>query len=154
MARHWTFGQKIGAGFAVTLGLTIAVGIVSIYALRAVVSITDRVITKDSRLLVDAQRLTALSERRGSLSRGFFRTGDARLLDELKETRAEFTALLERLQDTADTEDGRRLHESIEKSAAEHSDAIDKVIALRRSSADLDAVSRAFDEQVTPTRQS
>src|SRR6185503_2802320 len=45
MSRSWTFGRKLGASFAVVVGLTLLMGVVSAYSLRAVVESKDQVIT-------------------------------------------------------------------------------------------------------------
>jgi hypothetical protein len=57
MTRHWTFGQKVGAGFAVTVALAVTIGVVAVIALRSVVASKDRVIDVDAQLLIDAQAL-------------------------------------------------------------------------------------------------
>jgi CHASE3 domain sensor protein len=37
MSRNWTFGRKVGAGFAVTLALSVVMAVIAIYGLRTVV---------------------------------------------------------------------------------------------------------------------
>ena len=76
MIRQWTFGQKLGGGFAVTVALALAIGVVAIYALRATVATKDRVITEQTQLLTDALRLQNVSESQAGASRGFLLTRD------------------------------------------------------------------------------
>ena len=59
MSRHWTFGQKLGLGFAITVLLTVALGLVAILTLRSVVASKDHVITHDAHLLLQAERVAA-----------------------------------------------------------------------------------------------
>jgi methyl-accepting chemotaxis protein len=153
MARHWTYSQRIGAGFAVTVALAVAIGAVSIYALRGVVASKDRVITVDAQLLIDAAKLDAALERKVAASRGFLITGDDLALDRTREARAEFATVLERLKRTSHSDEGRRLLGAIEGSEAEYQRALDEVLSLRRAGATVESASQAFEEEVVPRRQ-
>lgn len=153
MTGQWTFSQKISAGFAVTVALAVAIGVVSIYALRSVVAAKDQVITVNARLLVDAERLSGLRDEKGSATRGFLITREGRFLDEMREARRQFAVIIERLKRSVVTEERRQLVEAIERAEAEHQRAIEEVIALRRTNAPIEAVSRAFDEQVESARK-
>ncbi|MCI0622083.1 MAG: methyl-accepting chemotaxis protein [Acidobacteria bacterium] len=153
MTRHWTFGQKVAAGFAVTVALAIAIGAVSIYALRGVVESKDRVITVNAKNLDDAQKLSASLERKIAAFRGFLLTPEDQYLDRVREARSEFEAVLGKLKRNVTTDESRRILEAIERSEAEHQQAAERVIALRRrSTAALDPVAQAFDEQAAPKR--
>lgn len=153
MMRHWTFGQKVGAGFAVTVALAVAIGLVAMYALRVVVSSKDQVIDVRSQILVDAQTLDAIIEGKGGSVRGFLLTRDERFLAEIQDLRRAFVETLGRLRQNVSAEEGRGLVAAIERAEAGHQQAVDQVIALRRTDATLDAVSRAFDEQIRPRRE-
>ncbi|MQA29589.1 MAG: hypothetical protein GEU82_07100 [Luteitalea sp.] len=152
MIRRWTFGQKVGAGFAVTVALSVAIGVVAIYALRSVVGDKDRVIGVNAQVLIDAQKLYATAEKKGGAGRGFLLTREERFVTELREVRAEFTSVMEQLARNSSSEDERRLLAAIERSEAEHQQAFDRVIALRRTEAPLDEVSQAFESQISPSR--
>jgi methyl-accepting chemotaxis protein len=153
MPQDWTFGQRLGAGLAVIVALTLAIGAVAVRALRSVVESKDRVITVDSQLLVDAQRLRAAVERKGGAVRGFLLARDEKLLDQMQEARGEFKATLARLKDQTSAEEGGRLLEAVERAEADHQQASDAAIAIRRGDRDaLEASARAFDEQVAPRR--
>lgn len=152
MTRHWTFGQRLAAGFAVTVILAVSIGVVSVYALRTVVASKDRVITVDTHLLVDAQRLSQSREEKASAGRGFLLNREERYLDQMREARSEFATVIERLKRNVRTDDGLRLVEAIERAEREHQQAIEQVISLRRTSATNEGVARAFEEQVGPKR--
>src|SRR5687767_2913416 len=100
MTRHWTFGQKVGAGFAATVLLTVAIGALAVYALNVVVRSKDDVINVDAALLLNAQRLTVAIEKKGSASRGFFLTGDDQHLENVRQEREAFIAVLSQLRET------------------------------------------------------
>jgi CHASE3 domain sensor protein len=152
MTRHWTFGQRLSAGFAATVVLAMAIGIVAIFALRNVVASKDRVIDVNAQLLMGAQELRSLAERKGGEARGFLLTREERFLTGMRDTRAQLTQVAERLRQIAQTDEGRRLLDAIVGSEDKHQQAMEQVIALRRTDASLDAVSRAFDQHVTPPR--
>jgi methyl-accepting chemotaxis protein len=151
MPRNWTFGQKIGAGFAVTVSLTIVLGAVAVRTLRSVVESKDRVITVDAQVLLDAQRLHTATETKGSALRGFLLTREERFLDQMREARGAFAAALGRVKNHAATDQGRRQLEAIERVEADYQQAADRVIATRRDGS-AEVAGRAFDEQVVPKR--
>ncbi|HSV52028.1 MAG TPA: methyl-accepting chemotaxis protein [Burkholderiaceae bacterium] len=153
MIQHWTFGQKISAGFAVIIALTIAIGALSIYALRDVVASKDRIITVNSHLLLDAERLNGRRDEKAAAIRGFLLTGEERFLDQMRETRREIGIIVGRLKRGAVSDEGRRQVEAFERAETEHQNANERVIALRRTTANAETVSRAFEEQVGAARK-
>ena len=153
MSQHWTFTQKISAGFALIVALAIAIGAVSIYTLRGVVASKDRVITVNTHLLVDAERLSGLREEKAATSRGFLLTGEERFLEQMREARNALLAILERLKRNVVTAEGRRLVDTVGQAEAVHQQALERVIALRGTAATAEALSRAFEEQVGGARQ-
>jgi methyl-accepting chemotaxis protein len=153
MVRHWTFGQKLGASFALLVALAIAMGAVAYIALRTVVSTKDQVIDVDAQLLIDAMEVQALGESKGSDARGFLLTGDERFVVDMQSTRAELGAALERLRRNVVTDEARQLVDAIGQTEAAHQRAMDAAIAQRRTTAPLETIVRAFDQQVRPARE-
>src|SRR5688572_28927105 len=133
MTRHWTFGQRIGAGFAVTVMLGIAIGGIALYSLRTVVASKDRVIDVNAQLLIGAQELQAEAERKGGEGRAFLLTRNERYITGIRDARAQFAQILERLQQDVYTDEGRRLLEATVRAEEEHQRALEQVIALRRT---------------------
>ena len=153
MTRNWTFGQKLGAGFAVTVALAVAIGAVTVYALNTAVISKDAVITVNAQVLVDAERLRTAREVKSSDARAFLFTRDEGYLDEMRAARGDFTTILERLRSRVPSEEGQRLLDSLGQAEAAHQQVLDQVIELRRTNAPVETVSRAFDEQVGPRRE-
>ena len=153
MARHWTFGQRVGGSFAVLVTLAVVMGLVAYVALRTVVSTKDRVIDVDTQLLIDAQKIQALAEAKGSDARGFLLTGDERFVTEMQASRAELVDTLERLRRNVATDEGGRLIENAAQAEATHQRSMDDVIARRRAGAAVETIARAFDDQVRPARE-
>ncbi len=152
MDRHWTFGQKIVAGFAVMVVLTIVMGVVSAIALNTVVASKDEVITQDSPRLVLAERMYTLRERQGKTNRTYLLTGDPQDLTDLNAARNDFDAIIEELRAKRETDEGRQAVDAIVRAEAEHRQAIDQVIEMRKANADLPAIVGALNERVEPKR--
>lgn len=152
MSRHWTFGQKLATGFAVTVLLALAIVLVATYALRSVVTSKDQVITVDAQLLIDAERLRAAMERKGGSGRAVLLTGENRFIDQMQEARRDFFKSLELVKRKLAQSAMERLVDAIEISEREHQQEVDAVIALRRAGGSTDAAGRAFEERVAPKR--
>lgn len=153
MGRHWTFGHRIGAGFAFTVLLAIATGGIAIYALRVVVDRKDRVIDVNAQLLIDAEALQTLIEQKAGAGRGFLLVREDRYLTDMREARVALTRIIERLRRNVVTEDGRRMLDEVARSEEAHQQALDEIIALGRSNPADGAIARAFDQRVRPTRE-
>jgi methyl-accepting chemotaxis protein len=152
MTRNWTFGQKIGAGFLVTVALTVVIGAVAIRALEQAVDSKDRVISVYAQSLIEAEALRTGVERKGGAARAYLLTRDERFLEEMRSARSEIAAAVGRLKGRAPGDDVRRLVDALEQSEAEHQQAMDQVLLLRRGSATAEAAGRAFEDQVYPRR--
>src|SRR5262245_31359831 len=120
MSRNRTYGQKIAAGFAVTVVLTLVLGGVATYALRYVVTSKDYVTSTYVRLLADAVRLDQMAERKSSALRGYLLTSEPRYLEQVREARTQFISTLNHLSDLLPSDDGRRQIAAIEQAEIEH----------------------------------
>ena len=149
MSDDWTFGRKLAAGFAAAVVLVIIIASVAILALRGVVTDKDRVIDVNAPLLVDAEAMHAARERKSSAIRAHLLTREERHLEQMREARATFVETLERAKQAARTDAARTDLAEIERAERNHQDAIDQVIELRRTDAQTEAVSRAF-ENINP----
>jgi methyl-accepting chemotaxis protein len=154
MVRQWTFGQKLTATIALLVVLAVVIGGVSFVALRSVVSSKDQVIDVEAQLLIDAQQVYALRERKGSDARGFLLTADERFTEGMQRARTELDDLLNRIQrNIRDDQEARSLVDAVREAEAEHQQALDQVIALRRTAAPIATVVRAWDERIAAPRE-
>src|SRR5258706_14002561 len=94
MPRNLTFGKKIGLGFASIVAITLAIGLVSVHALRSVVAGKDRVIDVNAHLMLEAERLQSLTESKSSAARGFLLSLEESLMDQMLRARGELPAPL------------------------------------------------------------
>jgi methyl-accepting chemotaxis protein len=153
MNRSWTFGKKIAAGFAAVIVLSILISAIAVYALKTVVASKDRVIDVNAQNLVLAEKLRGTIEGRSAAARGYLLTREERFLEQMKSARTDFAATITRLKTALYTDEGKRLIDLVERAEAEYQAASDRVIALRKTDAAPDAVSRAFDSEVLPKRE-
>lgn len=153
MARHWTFGRKLGAGFALIAALAMVSAVIAVFALKSVVSVKDEVITHHGQLLIDARALDAQMEHRVAAARAFLLTKEERHLANSRSAREGFRKLLGRLESLSTAEERRALS-FVGQLETEHQQTLEEVLALRRSDLPLEAVVKAFDERVVPKRDS
>jgi methyl-accepting chemotaxis protein len=153
MARHTTFSQKVAVGFGASLVLTVAIGAVSVLALRSVVDSKDEVITTYTDHLLQAERLNLAVERKVTASRTFLLTRDEQDAVRMREARADLLVRTERLRAAADGQRTRDLLDQLTRTEAAHQQAADEVMQLRRDGADPARVVKAFDEGPAPLRE-
>ncbi|MBI1943735.1 MAG: CHASE3 domain-containing protein [Betaproteobacteria bacterium] len=152
MGKNWTFGQKLGSGFAVMIAFAILIGGVAAYALRATVESKDRVITHDAQIVIEAERLQTNSEVKGSALRGYLIAREQRSLDLLRVARGEFTASIARLQSLADADEERRLLSAIERASESDRQVVDDILALARTETRPEVIEREFEDKLFPAR--
>jgi CHASE3 domain sensor protein len=152
VSKQWTFGQRLGGGFALMIALALAIGAVGVVALRDVVASKDDVITSNGPRVIEAVSLRMLVERKGGAGRGFLLTRDEKFIEKLREVRTDIDATIAHLRERASSDEERRELEKVAHLEAEHRKAFDDVIALRRTDATTDVVAKQFDELVVPKR--
>jgi methyl-accepting chemotaxis protein len=152
MPRHTTFSQKVAAGLGVSALLTVAVGAVSVIALRSAVTSKDEVISVHAQRLVDAERLRVDVERKVTAGRTYLLTGDPSQLDQVQQARAAFLSGVEQLARAAREAAIRDLLTAVRTAEAAHQQAADEVVALRRGGAPPADVILAFDQRAVPKR--
>jgi len=153
MWRSWTFGQKIGLGFAVMVVFVVLIGTVSMYALRSVIREKDRVLAVHAQSVIVAEKLLTRLERGKALNRGFLLTQEEQYLEERGAVLEEFQVLVRQLRSqVADAEESARI-DKIEQASAAQLAATDRVIEMRKTDADAAASAKAFKEEVVPKVQ-
>jgi methyl-accepting chemotaxis protein len=148
----WTFGRKLGAGFAIVVALTVVMAAVATYALRTVVASKDQVIAVHARNLVDGAQFGSMTARKNVIARGFIVDKDDKYFEEFRNLRSKALFLLARVRERTSDPEGHRLVEELTQREADHHAAIERVMALRRTDAPTEAVARVFDEEDQPRR--
>jgi methyl-accepting chemotaxis protein len=153
MNQHWTFGQKVGAGFAVVVALAILIGVIAVRTLDSVVAAKDRIINVNSHLLLDAERLSGASDEHAAAFRGYLLTTEERYTEQIQETTQRIRATIDRLRRGVSTDESRQMLEAIERAEADYQVVIERVLAARRGGAAIEVVARQFNDQVAPLRR-
>jgi methyl-accepting chemotaxis protein len=153
MTGSWTFGQKIGWGFAAVVLLAVLIGGIAIYALNWTVSTKDEVIELDAGNLIAVERLRTAGAQKASSSRGYLLTGDDKHLEELRSVRAEFRDLVGHIRGRLRVDQARRLLDDVERAENSHQMQLDRLMVLRRGDTALPEIVRQFDVGVLPVRE-
>ncbi|MEY2934552.1 MAG: hypothetical protein RL033_5301 [Pseudomonadota bacterium] len=151
MGQHWSFGRKLGAGFAVVVLLTMLVSYMAIYSLRQVVALKDHVLDVNARALVEAQELEKLAESRVAAVRGYLVTREQSFVDELMSSRREAQLLVERMQGRLG--EFTPLLDTLQSVDREFRDAQDEVLRLARTDASPEQIRVVFVHELRQKRQ-
>jgi methyl-accepting chemotaxis protein len=141
----------MGTGFASILVLTIAIAIISIYALKAVVADKDLVINVNAKNRIDAENLDSAAEGKVAAARGYILTRNEERFEDMREARLEFKKTLEQLKSRTDSESSRLVN-IIEEAELEHQKLTDEVLELCRGDTPADIIAKRFDSVVVPQR--
>jgi methyl-accepting chemotaxis protein len=153
MRRNWTFGQKLGIGFAVMVVLVVIISLVAIYGMSAIAADKERLVAVNARHLILAKSLTAAAERKGGAMRAYLMTRNGRWLEDMNEAGEEFNAMLSELQrDFASTGSAHQF-DTFERSAQAYNAALADTVALGRQGASPAKVTDAFETTVVPLRR-
>jgi methyl-accepting chemotaxis protein len=146
----WTFGRKVGAGFAVLAALVVVLSVGAVLALKTVVERKDRVIAGDARTLMLAMAMGRAAEWKGGAFRGYLLLRDEASLDMMRTARAEFIENLRLVRTQDHDSDSTRLIDEIERLEASHQAACDQLIALGANLGTGEDVARRFHEMAVP----
>lgn len=154
MNLRWTFGQKIAAGFAAVVALTLICGLVGVRALHSVVVDKDRVLTDNAGELIAAAKFQAAVEWKVGAVRGYLLTGAPEHLQRLKEADADSARLLQQLKNlAASSGDMADLLGRIDRALDDYSAVTAELITVRQNGTALDQVARSFEQTVMPKRR-
>jgi methyl-accepting chemotaxis protein len=153
MAREWTFGRRLGLGYAITALLMLVTGIVSVVTLLTVVADKDDVIEVNGKGLVATQELRVAVEGKSSAARGYLLTNSEQYAGRITTAREQFAAAAARVRDVLVSAEQRGLLDRVVDAEQSHQNALEAVIEqARRPGADLAAVGAAFESTLEPQR--
>src|SRR5512142_1848838 len=153
MLRTWTIGRKIAVGFAAVVALAILTAAAGVYGLRRVVAEQDQLLSLHAQRMHDAEELDAVFERKIAEARGFFFTRDDHFLDLMRDARARYFGVLERLKRLVTTEEGKQRLAEIERLEAEHQAGLDAAFARLKARENPDVVADLMRRQLAPGRE-
>ncbi len=152
MNMRWTFGQKIAAGFAVVVSLTIISNIVSTQALSNVVADKDHIIDIDATLLIDAAKLQAAIEWKTSSARGYLLSAEEIHRQHLADAQSEIGRLLAEMNEYNLGGKTHSLIGQIEQAEAAYTEVVTHAIDQRTTGESLQQITQLFEETVNPKR--
>jgi methyl-accepting chemotaxis protein len=153
MKPSWTFGQKVGAGFAAITILTVLIGVIAVHSLRAVVKGKDGIIHVNVENCLDAERLNAAVETKSAAARGYVLTHDAQRLARIRKARADFEAALKRLGSRPASPEAAELLQRIERAEAYHEEELQRLLAQSQAITAADRIGRYDDAEISARRE-
>lgn len=147
---RWTFGQKITAGFAVTLALTLLIGGVTIATLHHVVEKKDRLVTQYAENLISAQLLDSLYAKQSAQNRAFLLTGDQTYLVAAQEFRKDFAGTVLAIDANLTNPDARRQVERIQTAEASYQAGARTLLQARTVGTTSETIMRRFESELAP----
>ena len=150
--KGWTIGRQVLAGYAGSLVATFVLILVAVTALRDVVDAKNRVIQRDSALVVDAHRLDAAINEKSLDTRTFLLTGNDDYRRRLAGDDARFEDVYAELEARAHTAAGRRLLAGIRARKTDWDRDVASVVEEFRTGALSDGLARAIEERLVPAR--
>lgn len=151
MGGSWTFGRKVGAGFALVILLSALSGFFSISTLKRVTAAKDHVLDLYCKNVIRAGRLDVAIEYKASALRGFLLTREEFNRQRVADARKDIQAIVGELQGRAATEGERRLLSAIEAAEADLETANDKVLGLRADTSRIASVA-VFLHEISPKK--
>jgi methyl-accepting chemotaxis protein len=153
MVGNWSFGRKLGTGFALTVFMTVVMGVVAAYSLQDVSFHLDRAVVVEAPQILDAERLQTATVRQAAAVRGYLLDPDVRYTQRLSDARTNFAGLIARFRGYVRTDEGRRQVENLARLESDYREAANKVIALRRNHTEASPFAKPFDDEVLPKQQ-
>lgn len=154
MNLRWTFGQKIAAGFAAVVALTLISSLVNVRALRTVVADQERVLIENAASLIDAAKFDAALEWKVAAVRGYLLTGKESYLVRQTEADTEIARLLRQMKSRGSPDkEAAALLPRIEQAYGDYGLVASQAVASRQGGAALEEVAETFDGAVTPKRR-
>jgi methyl-accepting chemotaxis protein len=150
MSQTWTFGRKLGLGFAAIVMIALAISLVAIFALKSTVASQDQVIAEYVSNLIAAAKLNTTTMERMAENRGFLLTRDQSFIDQMQQSRSEFRESISAIRGRLRGTDDRRLLDQIEALSTAQAAVGDKLIAAVRDNAPMETVVRQFDSEIIP----
>jgi methyl-accepting chemotaxis protein len=150
MMRDWTFGKKIALGFAAVVAFALVIAATAVVVIRSVVEAKDRVITGNAQILIQTEELRTFAEQKVVGIRSFLLTVEEMHAERMEAARTHLREGIERLKSAGVSARSRELLDHIAAVEEQHQSAAEVVMAMRKTSAPIEAVVRAFDRSTVP----
>jgi methyl-accepting chemotaxis protein len=148
MNRAWSFGRKIGIGFAMAVLMTVLVGYIGIRALGQVVEAKDRVLEDNAKAVTTAKELEVAAEQRVAAVRGFIISREAKYLEDIAKASARGA-----VRPRATTPEVRSQVGSIDRADEEFRQVQERVVQMVKAGATNATLEAVVVNDMRPKRQ-
>ncbi|NOK01857.1 MULTISPECIES: ATP-binding protein [unclassified Myxococcus] len=152
MARPWTFAQRAGAGFIISLVVALVLAGTSVVALLSVRANHKARILELSRDVLDIKQLERTFNDKVVSGRGFALSGDAFFAHDMSVARERFIATYEALKRRLTQEPLATQLEAVSHAEMEHEEAMQALIMEREDGVPRQRLEQIFDGHVADTR--
>lgn len=150
MGVSWSFGKKIGFGFAAVVGLTILTSVVGAIALSTAIEKSQHTLSVVARDALQVKELDGLAEQHSSGIRGILLLPDKAAIDGLKDTTQAVLDVLDRLKNSAPSPEFANLLDQIRARLGAYNSQAQLLVAARQSGASPEELSNRFDQSLRP----
>jgi methyl-accepting chemotaxis protein len=147
MKRAWSFGRKIGIGFAACVALTLVVGWIGVRALGQVVEAKDRVLEDNAKAVTIAKEIEIAAEQRVAAVRGYMITSEAFYLEELAKARARGG-----VRPLANAPEVKRQLAVVDRADEELREVQERIVQMVKAGATSAALDEALVNEMRPKR--
>lgn len=153
MFKHWTFGQKVGLGFAAIVVPTIAISVVAIFALQSVVAGSERLVVHFGENIIDALRLDTLSAEAAVEVRGYILDKDETHVALLHDNGETFNKITEQLRGRLTGGEALALLDRVTKERTAYEGLAGRVIDLSRGNEKSESIVALFRTELAPKQR-
>ncbi|WIG94139.1 ATP-binding protein [Myxococcus sp. SDU36] len=153
MARPWTFAQRAGAGFIISLVVAFVLAGTSVVALLSVRANHKARILELSRDVLDIKQLERAFNDKVVSGRGFALTGDVFFAQDMSVARERFIATYEALKRRLTQEPLATQLEAVSHAELEHEEAMQALILEREDGVPRQRLEQIFDGHAADTRR-
>ncbi len=150
MERTWSYGRKIGLGFAAMAAVTVAASLAAIITLTAVITRTDHTMEFSARSLILSKDLDAAAEQTAATVRGYLLVPEEAALKGAVDARKEFLEILPPLKALGAGGPDSATVAAIERREQAYWSEAERIMALRQSGQAIETVSLEFKTVLRP----
>jgi methyl-accepting chemotaxis protein len=148
MTNDWTYGRKLGVGFAFLTLLAILMSLVAWFALTNVVREKDHVIEDIGQDLIDAEHLMATIQNKVARTRAYLITAEETHLEKAEVADADFLETLTRMRARSETAEERQLLDIIGSRHRLHAQGFNELMDRRLQADSVEGLESAFETRV------
>jgi methyl-accepting chemotaxis protein len=152
MFSSWSFGRRIGAGFALVVLLALAIAVLAVRSLDTVARDYGSVQDRSELVHTTVRDLLLASSNKSRAIRSFLLTGDEADIRRAVQARTSFAEQLGAFRGFTEDPAVLAILDRVEGAEAAHQRAADGLIRMRREERDLDTLAQRLEREVEAPR--